>query len=71
MKIVRLGLLACSVVATVALTAAPAAAATPMLAAKPWFYWVAPILVLSGAGMIGLLALGYYLRVLRPKYRGR
>ena len=36
-----------------------------------WFYWIAPILVLSGLGIIGFLALGYYLRVLRPKYRGR
>lgn len=71
MKIVRLALLACSALAGVVLTAAPAAAATPMLAAKPWFYWVAPILVLSGVGMIGFLVLGYYLRVLRPKYRGR
>jgi len=36
-----------------------------------WFYWIAPILVLSGLGMIAMLALGYYVRVLRPKYRGR
>ncbi len=36
-----------------------------------WFYWIAPLLVLSGVGAIGFLALGYYRRVLRPKYRGR
>jgi hypothetical protein len=36
-----------------------------------WFYWIAPILVLSTIGIIVFLVLGYYLRVLRPKYRGR
>ncbi|HUF84121.1 MAG TPA: hypothetical protein VMQ81_05965 [Acidimicrobiia bacterium] len=36
-----------------------------------WFYWIAPILVLSTVGIIVSLALGYYVRVLRPKYRGR
>jgi hypothetical protein len=68
-KIVRLSLLT---VACVVLTAAPAAAATPTLGAQRfWFYWIAPILVLSGVGVIAFLALGYYIRVLRPKYRGR
>jgi len=38
---------------------------------KFWFYWIAPILVLGTIGLIGFLALGYYVRVLRPKYRGR
>jgi len=38
---------------------------------KFWFYWIAPILVLSTIGIIVFLALGYYRRVLRPKYRGR
>ena len=36
-----------------------------------WFYWIAPILVLSGIATVVMLALGYYIRVLRPKYRGR
>ena len=40
-------------------------------ATRFWFYWVAPILVLSTLGIIVFLVLGYYLRVLRPKYRGR
>ena len=69
MKIVRLSLLT---MALVVLTAAPAAAATPALGAQRfWFYWIAPILVLSGLGVVAFLALGYYIRVLRPKYRGR
>jgi hypothetical protein len=68
-KIVRLALLS---FALVVLTAAPAAATTSTLAAQRfWFYWIAPILVLSGLGVIAFLALGYYVRVLRPKYRGR
>lgn len=36
-----------------------------------WFYWAAPLLVLSAFGVIGMLSLGYYVRVIRPKYRGR
>jgi hypothetical protein len=36
-----------------------------------WFYWIAPVLVLSALGIVVFLVLGYYLRVLRPKYRGR
>jgi hypothetical protein len=36
-----------------------------------WFYWVGPILALSFLGMLVALALGYYVRVLRPKWRGR
>jgi len=68
-KTVRLAFLS---MALVVLTAAPAAAATPALGAQRfWFFWIAPILVLSGVGMIAFLALGYYVRVLRPKYRGR
>jgi hypothetical protein len=66
---IRLALLSA---AFVVLAANPAAAATGALGAERfWFYWIAPILVLSGLGMIGFLALGYYVRVLRPKYRGR
>lgn len=69
MKTPRLAVLS---LAFVVLTAAPAAAATPALGAQRfWFYWIAPILVLSGVGMIAFLALGYYVRVLRPRSRGR
>jgi hypothetical protein len=38
---------------------------------KFWFYWIAPLLVLGTIGIIVSLVLGYYVRVLRPKYRGR
>lgn len=36
-----------------------------------WFYWAAPLLLLGGIGIVGMLVLGYYVKVLRPKYRGR
>jgi len=42
-----------------------------LAAQRFWFYWIAPILVLSGILTVAMLALGYYIRVLRPKYRGR
>jgi hypothetical protein len=36
-----------------------------------WFYWIGFALVLGMIALIGLIALGYYLRVLRPKWRGQ
>lgn len=36
-----------------------------------WFYWVAPLLALSFFGAMLALGLGYYVRVLRPKWRGK
>jgi uncharacterized BrkB/YihY/UPF0761 family membrane protein len=57
----------------VGLPASPAAAATPVLADDKfkWFYWIGPILGLSFVLLIGAMCLGYYVRVLRPKWRGR
>ena len=36
-----------------------------------WFYWVGPLLALSFLGLMLAMGLGYYVRVLRPKWRGR
>jgi hypothetical protein len=36
-----------------------------------WFYWIGPILALSAVGMLASVGFGYYVRVLRPKWRGR
>ena len=71
-------------VAVVALAAAlvvsamvPAGASTvataPVLAADAykWFYWIGFVLVLSLIGLLFMIAIGYYLKVLRPKWRGR
>lgn len=59
--------------ALVALAGAPAGAVTPIVANDKfkWYYWVGPILALSFLGMMLALVYGYYVRVLRPKWRGR
>jgi hypothetical protein len=40
-------------------------------ATRFWFYWIAPLLTLGALGVIGALVYGYYVRVLRPRWRGR
>ena len=59
--------------ALVALLAAPAGALTPVVGDDKykWFYWIAPILALSFVGLLIAIGVGYYVRVLRPKWRGR
>jgi hypothetical protein len=42
----------------------------PAPIAELWFYWLAPIFLISFAGVLGLLALGYYQKVVKVK-RGR
>lgn len=36
-----------------------------------WFWWIAPILVVSFLGIVALLSVGYFRKVLLPRYRGR
>lgn len=36
-----------------------------------WFYWIGFVLVLSMIGLVLLIGVGYYVRVLRPKWRGQ
>lgn len=61
-----------SLVALVAL-AAPAAAATPVVADNQfkWFYWIGLILAVSMVLWLLVTLAGYYVRVIRPKHRGR
>ena len=61
-----------SMVALVAL-ATPAAAATPVLANEKfkWFYWIGFILAASMALWLLRTAVMYYVKVVRPKHRGR
>jgi hypothetical protein len=61
-----------------AATAAPAAAApafsdSPVLASDKfkWFYWLGFILAASLILWIIATVIGYYIRVIRPKHRGR
>jgi hypothetical protein len=42
----------------------------PAPVAELWFFWLAPVFLLSFFAVLGLLALGYYQRVVKVK-RGR
>jgi hypothetical protein len=55
------------------LAAAPAGAATPVLANTryQWFWWIAPILAGSFILVLLMLGGGYIKKILIPKYRGR
>lgn len=48
--------------------ATPASATPVLAAAKPWHYWLAPVLMLSFLGLAGALVLGYVVRVVMAKY---
>ena len=58
-----------SLVLLVAL-AGPAAAAPPLVLAKakPWHFWLAPVLALSFVGLLFMMVVGYAVRVLMLKY---
>ena len=57
-----------SLVVLVAL-AAPASAATPVvLAAKPWHYWISFVLAASFVGLVVMMVVGYFVRVVMLKY---
>jgi hypothetical protein len=43
------------------------AAVMELLAAELWFYWLAPLFVLAFVGVVGLVALGYYQKVVKVK----
>jgi hypothetical protein len=65
-----------SLFVTLAAIVLVSSAATPAwalgaTAPKPWHYWIAPILALSFFFILIALLVGYYVKVLRPKYRGR
>ena len=75
MKSARARLVYVATLSLVALTtlAAPAGAATPVLANEKfkWFYWIGFVLAASMALWLLATAIGYYVRVIRPKHRGR
>ena len=57
-----------SLVVLVAL-AAPASAATPVvLAAKPWHYWISFVLAASFVGLVVMMIVGYFVKVVMLKY---
>ena len=72
MKIIRLAAIPLTTLAVIGLSTVPAGAA-PVLANDryKWFYWVGPLLMVGAILFLIALGVGYYIRVLRPKYRGR
>jgi hypothetical protein len=38
---------------------------------KFWFYWIAPLLMIGLGGVLGSLAVGYYMKVGRLEAKGR
>jgi hypothetical protein len=51
------------------LLSGPASAAGPAVAAaKPWHYWLAPVLFLSFLGLLFMMLVGYVVKVLMLKY---
>jgi uncharacterized membrane protein YkvI len=69
---IRIAALPVTMLAMLVVTAAPAGAA-PVLAADryKWYYWIGPLLMVGAVLFLIALGVGYYLKVLRPKYRGR
>jgi hypothetical protein len=70
---IRLVPVAALVASLLVLLAAPAGASTMVVADETykWFYWIGPILALSFVGWLVMMAVGYYMKVLRPKWRGQ
>ena len=42
-----------------------------LAAAKPWTYWLAPLLLIAALVTVLVLAVGYYRKVLVPGYQWR
>lgn len=72
MKTVRTAVFSAVMLAALWVAASPAGAG-PVLADDryKWFYWVGPLLLIVSFLFLLALGAGYYIRVLRPKYRGR
>ena len=73
MKSVRAAYVVTLSMIVLAASAAPAAATTTVLASDKfkWFYWLGFILAASLILWILATVIGYYIRVIRPKHRGR
>jgi len=52
------------------LLAGPASASSSVVvaAAKPWHFWIAPVLALSFVGLLFMMLVGYVVRVVMLKY---
>lgn len=72
MKILRTAVFTLATLAVLGIAAVPAGA-EPVVADSryKWFYWIGPLLMVGVILLLLALGLGYYIRVLRPKYRGK
>jgi hypothetical protein len=73
-RILSLTALALTAMTAVLVLAAPAGASTGVVVASDqfkWFYWIGIILAVSMILWLIVTMVGYYVRVMRPKYRGR
>ena len=70
---IRLASIAAVAASLLVMLAAPASASTTVVAddTYKWFYWIGPILAVSFVGWLVMMAVGYYMKVLRPKWRGQ
>jgi hypothetical protein len=48
--------------------AGPASASPVLAAAKPWHFWIAPVLALSFVGLLFMMLVGYVVKVVMLKY---
>ena len=73
MKSVRAAYVVTLSMIVLAVSAAPAAASTTVLASDKfkWFYWLGIIIAVGLVLWLLMTVVMYYFRVLRPKYRGR
>jgi hypothetical protein len=42
-----------------------------MFAAQEWHFWIAPLLAVGGVGLVLKIAVGYFLKVVLPRYQRR
>jgi hypothetical protein len=67
---VKAGRAALLSVVMLVLLAGPASASPSVVlaAAKPWHFWIAPVLALSFVGLLFMMLVGYVVRVVMLKY---
>lgn len=45
--------------------------AMSMLAAQEWHFWIAPLLTIGGVGLVVATLVGYFVKVVLPRYPRR
>lgn len=71
MRPTRIISMVAAIVLGVVMLAAGVLAVVNATSGKPWYFWLAPLLVIGAAGLLLALAVGYYVQVGRLEARGR